>query len=57
MQVKRDSVVLQKQQGNQDQKPVSFASRFLSEFESKCSINKLGMLVVVWALEHFKDYV
>ena len=49
--------VLQQQQSNQEWKPVSFASRFLTEFESKYPIIELEILVVVWAIEHFKNYV
>ena len=49
--------VLQQQQKKQDWKPVSFASRFLTDFESKHSINELKLLAVVWAIEHFKNYV
>ena len=49
--------VLQQQQNNQDWKPVSFASRFLTDIEAKYSINELELLAVVWAVEHFKNYV
>ena len=49
--------VLQKQQHNQSWKPVSFASRFLTSFESKYSINELELLAVVWAIKQFKNYV
>ena len=49
--------VLQQQQNNQEWKAVSFASRFLTSFESKYSINELELLAVVWAIEHFKNYV
>ena len=49
--------VLQQQQNNQNWKPVSFASRFLTDFEAKYSINELELLAVVWAVEHFKNYV
>ena len=49
--------MLQQQQENQEWKPVSFASRFLTDFEAKYSINELELLAVVWAIEHFKNYV
>ena len=38
-------------------KPLEYASRFLTELESKYSINELELLAVVWSVEHFKDYV
>ena len=37
--------------------PLAYASRFLTELESKYSINKLELLAVVWSIEHFKNYV
>ena len=49
--------VLQQQQNNKEWKPIYFASRFLTEFETKYSINELEFLAVVWAIEHFKNYV
>ena len=49
--------MLQQQQDNQELKPVSFASRFLTNFEAKYSINELELLAVVWAMEHFRNYV
>ena len=49
--------MLQKQQDNQEWKPVSSASRFLTNFEAKYSINELELLAVVWAIEHFRNYV
>ena len=39
--------VLHQQQSNQEWKPVTFASRFLTDFESKYSINELELLAVV----------
>ena len=38
-------------------KPISYASRFLTELETKYSINELELLAVVWSVEHFKNYV
>ena len=49
--------VLQQQQNNKEWKPIYFASRFLTEFETKYSINELELLAVVWAIEHVKNYV
>ena len=34
-----------------------FASRFLTEFEKKYSINELELLAVVWAIENFRNFV
>ena len=38
-------------------KPIAYASRFLSELESKLSINESELLAVVWSIEHFENYV
>ena len=48
--------VLQQCEENQ-WKPISCASRFLTELETKYSINELELLAVVWSVEHFKNYV
>ena len=37
--------------------PLSFASRFLTELESKYSINELELLAIVWSVEYFRSYV
>ena len=37
--------------------PISFASRFLAEFEQKYSINELELVAVIWAVENFRNYV
>ena len=49
--------VLQQNQNNGEWKPICFASRFLTNFEAKYSINELELLAIVWAVEHFKNYV
>ena len=36
---------------------IEFASRFLNNHESKYSTNELELLGVVWATEHFKNYL
>ena len=38
-------------------RPISFASRFLTDFETKYSINELEPLALVWAFERFKNDV
>ena len=38
-------------------KPISFASRFLSDTEKKYAINELELLAVIWGLEHFRLYI
>ena len=57
MQANKGLEQYQQQQDNQEWKPVSFASRFLTNFEAKYSINELELLAVVWAIEHFRNYV
>ena len=49
--------VLQQSQTNGEWRPICFASRFLSDFESKYSINELELLAIAWAVEHFRNYV
>ena len=49
--------VLQQSQTNGEWRPICFASRFLSDFESKYSIIGLELLAIVWAVEHFRNYV
>ena len=48
--------VLQQCEENQ-WKPISYASRFLTELETKYSINELELLAVVWSVKYFKNYV
>ena len=38
-------------------RPIHFASRFLTPLEENYSINELELLAVVWAIEHFKNYL
>ena len=38
-------------------RPISFASRYLSEAEKKYSTNELEVLAVVWGAEYFQNYV
>ena len=49
--------VLQQSQETGEWKPICFASRFLTDFEAKYSINELELLAIVWAVEHFRNYV
>ena len=49
--------VLQQSQTNGEWRPICFASRISSDFESKYSINELELLAIVWAVEHFRNYV
>ena len=48
--------VLQQNDGN-NWRPIHFASRFLTPLQCKYSINELEKLAVVWAVEHFRDYL
>ena len=40
-----------------DWKTISFACRLLNPHESKYSTNELELLVIVWAVEHYKNYL
>ena len=46
--------VLQQSQCNGEWKPICFASRYLTKFEAKYSINELELLAIFWAVERFK---
>ena len=46
--------VLQQSQCYGEWKPICFASRFLTKFEAKYSINELELLAIVWAVERFE---
>ena len=37
--------------------PISFASRYLNSAEEKYSTNELELLAVVWATEHFRNFI
>ena len=43
---------MKKKDGNRFPTP-----RFLTKFETNCSINELELLAVVWSVEHFEKYV
>ena len=45
------------QYGSNGWHPISFASRYLSPAEKKCSTNELELLAVVWATKHFRNYI
>ena len=49
--------VLQQSQNNDEWKQICIASRFSTDFEAKYSIEELELLAIVWAVEHFKNYV
>ena len=40
------------QEENTEWKPISFASRFLTDLESKYSINELELLAIVWSVDY-----
>ena len=48
--------VLQQEENN-EWKPISFASRFLTELKSKHSMNEFELLAILWSVEHFSGYV
>ena len=45
------------QQTEQGWRATHFASRFLTSFKQKYSINELELLAVVWAIENFRNCV
>ena len=47
---------LQKEENN-EWKPISLASRFLTELKSKSSINEPEIFAIVWSVEYFRSYV
>ena len=55
--IKGLGATLWQKQENGDIKPISYASRFLSDAEKKYAINELELLAVVWGLEHFRLYI
>ena len=48
---------MQQSQTNGEWRPNCFASRFLTDFDSKYFIKELELLAIVWAVEHFRNYV
>ena len=52
----RLGAVLQ-QKADEGWQAIHFASRFLTPFEQKYSINQLELLAVVWSAEIFRSYV
>ena len=49
--------VLEKYCASSGWHPISFASRYLNPAEKKYSTNELELLAVVWATEHFRNYI
>ena len=47
-------IALWQKQGNNELKPIAFASHFLNDAEKKCLIGELELLAVVWGLERFR---
>ena len=45
------------QKGGNNWETIAFASRFLTNLESRYRTNELEILAVVWSLEHFKYYL
>ena len=48
---------LEQQTKNNDWVPISFALRYLNNWEKKYSTNELELLAVVWAVDRFKHYL
>ena len=57
MQANKDYRAVLQQCEENEWKPISYASRFLTELEAKYSINELELFAVFWSVEHFKNYV
>ena len=49
--------VLSQVNSNGHDKPISFASRFLSKTEKKWSVTERELLAIIWALSQFCEYV
>ena len=45
------------QKTDEDLQATHFASRYLTTFEQKYSINELELPAVVWAIENFRSYI
>ena len=45
------------QQNEGEWETTHYASRFLTEFEKKYSINEIELIAVVWAIEKFRNFV
>ena len=50
------ALLMQKNENN-DWELIWCASRYLSDYESRFSTNELELLAIVWAVEHFRNYV
>ena len=49
--------LLMQQNNEKNWELLSCASRYLSEYEAKYSTNELELLAIVWAVEHFRNYI
>ena len=50
------AILMQKKE-NGYWKPISCASRYLTNYEFKYSTNELKLLAIVWAVEHSRNYI
>ena len=50
------ALLMQKNEKN-EWELLSCASRYLSDYETRYSTNELELLAIVWAVEHFRNYV
>ena len=57
MPAKKDWEQVLQQKTDEGWQATHFASRFLTTFEQKYSINELELLAVVWAIENIRNYV
>ena len=49
--------LLLQEKGQKEWELISCASRYLSNYEMKYSTNELELLAIVWAVEHFRNYL
>ena len=49
--------ILMQKFDDKDWKPISCASKYLTNYEQKYSTNKLQLLAIVWAVEYYRNYI
>ena len=49
--------IIMQNNDNEDWELISCASKYLASYEQKYSTNELELLAIVWAVEHFRNYI